>query len=506
MNTEPGTKPLQEQLICDQVLWELKDQQAVSLLRLEAETFCAAMEAGKGRSTDTPRMYWSGLEDNGARARDARDFPDASVLVVSVGGSHAHFRALKISRGEVQELVNPRGNRNIVTPCGDEQVHSLEEMLMPIAKEAYAWLKILDLRTRPHIMLNWGFPQRSVILSSTDGLTGAIGEIMTKGQRGVQAEGREIQTVFRTCLQQICSENRTTIDISAVRITVQNDTVMAMFRYLERSKRAQYRTLALMILGTGVNITSLAGYATGETGDVIIDEEGLPVRVNSSDPACSSRPYWLDYEVGRLKPVSTQSHCDRLAPAEVGETAENIENFGLAGTGFGRIFHNLVHDHIAEAETVWSLLSSLLALNKYQPFPEAEWVVKLSGRHLSAAADATVLTLTSAGIGNSTISQLQVLASAVIDRSAVRAATVLAAVSLFSGFGLQTTALPDALAMEGSIWKIKDFQGQVLKSWSAILQPELRDLALHDLHVSLIVEDNYNAGVLGPAYLLGQYL
>ncbi|OIP97952.1 hypothetical protein AUK40_02195 [Candidatus Wirthbacteria bacterium CG2_30_54_11] len=497
---------MRDTLFHDQILWDLRDQSAVGCLRREAERFAEAMRMSGGRTTDIPRMYWSGLADEAESSRDEKDFPDANILVVSVGGSHTHFRALKISRGVVQELVNPGGKRNIPTPCGDEQIHSLEEMLLPIAREACGWLRVFAGGVEPHILLNWGFPQRSIVLSPSEGVTGAIGEVMTKGQRGVQAQGMPIHSVFRACLQQECLLGGGAIDISRVKITVQNDTIMAMFRYLERQRRADFHAMALMILGTGVNLTTLARYEAEENGSVRLDHEGLPVRVPNTKMSAPSRTFWLDYEVGRLKPIETLGRCDRLAPNEQGEAAEDIENFGLGGTGFGRIFHNLVHDYLPEPDLLWSSLASSMKVTVSQFFPDGEWVVKLSGRHPVYDASETISDLTASGLGSEVISSLQVLAEAVVERSAARAGVVLAAVSLFSGLGLQVVDLPDALAMEGSVWKTRRYQDQVLQYWNAILAPELASLKLKELNISLIVEDNYNAGVLGPAYLLGQYL
>ena len=60
--------------------------------------------------------------------------------------------------------------------------------------------------------------------------------------------------------------------------------------------------------------------------------------------------------------------------------------------------------------------------------------------------------------------------------------------------------------MEGSIWKAQRYSDQVFEFWSQLLKPELKAVGRREVNIDFIVEDDYNAGVLGPAYLLGQYV
>jgi hexokinase len=90
--------------------------------------------------------------------------------------------------------------------------------------------------------------------------------------------------------------------------------------------------------------------------------------------------------------------------------------------------------------------------------------------------------------------QLQVLARAIIARSALHAAMVLAAVTHRTGFGKGAGGFPDLLGMEGSVWKTLGYQELVKSSW--------QDLVGGDrLMVDLAAEPSYNASLSGPLYL-----
>ncbi|HNT29381.1 MAG TPA: hypothetical protein PKL83_00335 [bacterium] len=488
--------------------------------RQEVERFASDIRSATGISGDRPPLYCSAVPDEAATARDASGFRDCTVMVVSIGGSYTHFRCLEIAAGRVRErtdiassLLHEGHEQKIRTPCADGKKHSLAEMYSLIASRVLPWLQtLLAEDTIPYILFNWGFPQQSVQLEDGSRLTGAIGQNMTKSHSGVQAEGKSIHDEFRACLvEQARRQKLDTRHISClqtIKIIVQNDTIMSVFRYLEKKRRQEYREIALMILGTGVNLTSAEPYAVNAQGELLRDAHGVPRRLTRSQAVAEStswKKFWVNYEVGRLLPAETRSAIDRIGSNE--DLAEDIENFGAAGTGYGRVFKNLIFETLDEPQSVWTSICSVVqAQRPDKQAPGGEWVIQLAGGHDQKSPFELLPLLAERGLHEHILERLQYLAGIVIQRSAFRAAEILAAVSLYNGFGLQAGGKPDALAMEGSLWKTIHFQEKVREYWNALLAPELGKAGMPGVHVELIVEDGYNAGVLGPAYMLGQFL
>ncbi|HDS11434.1 MAG TPA: hypothetical protein ENN77_00855, partial [Candidatus Wirthbacteria bacterium] len=279
---------VQDYLKQNRIVFDLQKQADVDLLRAEAEHFTQAMREAKGRETDRPRMYCSGLIDDPGAARNLTGFPDLLALVVSVGGTYTHMRAVQIQRGQViprsDLLVSRQGQdvpkERVPTPCSDYQEHPVKQMVDEIAKYLVPWYVALLKESQPiTLVINWGFPQQAVRLTDGSGLTGAIGQSMTKAQSGVQAQGQPLHEVFCRSLQQALKKQGLDLP-EGFQVVVQNDTISSVYRYLLKSTRERYREIALMIMGTGTNLTSAEPYLTQTDGSFVLNEEGLPQRLD----------------------------------------------------------------------------------------------------------------------------------------------------------------------------------------------------------------------------------
>lgn len=495
----------------DRVYLNPKNPEDRKIIKKEAKRFAKQMKESRGHVGDIPGMYCSAISDRGQHVRKENDFPSLSLLIISVGGTNTYFRSLEIEDGSFQsdqEIIGKtfggkKVYRRITTPCADGKNHTLEEMLEKIVESLQAWLHYFAIHERtPHLLLNWGFPQKAVELDENEGITGAIGGIMTKLQSGVKAEGLRIDKVMRKVIKKKCKEKFLQNIINEIKITVQNDTIMALHRYLHQSNRVKYRDMALMILGTGMNMTTSHLFAVNSQGHLVLDDEGYPLRqdmvIQNQENKYLWLPYWVNYEAGSLVPQETRCNIDRLLPGESTIFDENIENFGASGTGFPRILQNLIVDYLPGGKKIWEKLVKLV--NDHEKITmDAIFVSQLAGKHNHDDISFINL-LQDYGCSPEDIVGLQLIGQVVIHRSALRAATILSAVTLHKGLGLpEKPGEIDALAMEGSVWKIQGYQEKVKKYWGRILQKE------EQLAVEFIVEDDYTAGVLGPGYLVGLY-
>ena len=85
-----------ERLRTDRVHLDPDIETDFPIIRKEAEDFAQAMREAKGRPDDAPRMYFSALVNDRSHAKNVDEFHDAIVVVVSVGGTNTHYRALEI--------------------------------------------------------------------------------------------------------------------------------------------------------------------------------------------------------------------------------------------------------------------------------------------------------------------------------------------------------------------------------------------------------------------------
>jgi len=464
---------------------EFAHKSTFTCLRAESEAFASQMRQAVGRAEDIPNMYFSGIPllptVDQVFAQD--------MLVVSVGGMNTHIRILQLATtGEVTLLpvvesddIHP----HFPTPCQDGKPHTLEEMWQPIISQVALWLG--EFPAISHLVLSWGFPQQAVILPPDRGITGAIGQYMTKKQRAVAVRDLRLDEFLRTLLIEVRLDEQR---INKLKISIQNDSVMAMQRFLKESN--QYRKSGLFILGTGTNLTTAEPYLFNDNDELAYDPKGYPLRGLSMDSPKSSneeKAYWVNYEIARLVPTHTRLPAERLLPWEPsGSVTEDIENFAQGGAGFYRVWHNLVTDERPE-------ISDRVAK------------LYLSAEEISILGLQQVISdkVKSVFPDDSDHTILIDAAKETVEHCARRSGITLAAASLFCGIGLPPDGQRDMLAMEGSLWKIHGMQERIARCWESIIRPELDQRGHTTLPVDFLAKDNYNASLLGPGHLVAHF-
>lgn len=439
----------------------------ITALRAEAEKYARALMNNKGGIGANPPLLCSGIPAD--RVRNVEQFPDCRMLAISVGGSRTHFQGIETRAGLVSLLEPKSGVRTqMPTPGSISQIDSLSIMIDAVSKPATDWLKTIG--SVDHIVVSWGFPQVPFTLPRGQGLTGAYAAALTKHHQAVKTNTEDIGSLFRQFLP---------MSFQDAKITIQNDVILAMQRYLEPKRMARYRKAALMILGTGCNVTTAEPFAIDSAqGDLRLDGSIVPARLTTTQAeGTTTRPYWVNYEIGQTR-LEADPDIDN----------EAIENRGLSGVSWPHRFKDLLTDSLLDGRQLWNKLSlSPLA-------GSAEGIVAIAQNEQS---------LEGLRFTDAIRSQIRDLAAMVIEQSAEKAAMLLTAVSLFSGLGLSSRGDLDLLAMEGSLWKIKGYQQRIQETWQQLLSPELQALKQTELPVEFVTLDDYNASVLGPAYLLG---
>ena len=156
---------LHRELKNERVLLDPFEPADFKLLRAEVRAFAAAMNQGRGREKDVPRMYCSGLIDKAKAAKNRRQFKNTTALVVSIGGTRTHIRALEIKNAKIMPRNDLAGNKTFVsempTPCQDYRPHALEHLLAPVVANLVPWLRALFHETKNPTSCSTGdFPRR----------------------------------------------------------------------------------------------------------------------------------------------------------------------------------------------------------------------------------------------------------------------------------------------------------------------------------------------------------
>ncbi len=485
---EPGRRLL-GRLWAERIVWDPADAAAVEVLRGDAERIASDMDDPARQ----PPMFWSGvpLPPEG---------PEPSCpehLAVSIGGTNTNFAILRLDRGKLvgfdliagAETSDPAEIARIktasqmptpqfgpTTPTGQEMVHQTASHLARNLAPHRAALE----RCRG-ILLSWGFAHRAIRTGPrlVGGLS-ALATKMTKGQAGFTPHlaGKDIGALFEGELRSLLGWSRP--------VAVANDTVMSLHYFLGPSRRAGHAQVGLFINGTGTNFALAEPYAV-RAGGVISrpGEDYAPERLGPRrhlGPGERIELYLVNYESGSVEMGATRTRFDT-------ETEYPIERNALAGGhAFGRQLKLFVEELIAPgvyegirrscgagggAETALATGRQVaeLAIRREPPeFP--------AGSHSDP----------------NTAGLLRLVARAIIDRSALHAALILAATTLRTGFGRGTVGVPDLLGMEGSVWKIPGYGGRVRQWWQVLLGSE-------PLNVDFAAEPSFNASLPGPLFL-----
>ncbi len=492
-----GLSSVLKQVIKDGVLLNLEVPEHCSRVRAEVQRFAQEMRTSRGSPIDIPPMIYSAVPLAPSTQRSCAS--NFSVLILSIGGTNTNLRWITSHAGELHLEALPLGltpaDAHFNSPCNDNLSHGALEFVEPIAQKVLRWLTQIPLAQFPqHLVISWGFPQLNYALPKASGITGAIACGMSKGQSGVAITDAHIEELFRQLLADLASGNACMAlrkPLQQLRISVQNDTIMAVHRYLEAENRQKFHKIGLMILGTGVNVTTAEPFVLDQRGRVLEDSEGFAMHAVQPEARKQSvQDFWICYEAGRLQVSETRAKCDRLHPVRDKGIVADIEELGLGGIGFPRIFANLIRDYMPAGERVLEFVR--------------EEVGELNAHRVCDIAKAKLM-LQSDRITPVLAAELQELAQVTLYRGILRAAEVLSAVSLYSGLGLHQGEQADALALEGSLWTIPDFQTEVVRLWNKLLQNELGEAGLEKLNLVLLHEDDYNASLMGPAYFIRQF-
>lgn len=470
-------------LKAERILWDPNDSRDVKILREDVARVAEDMD----RPDRPPPMFWSGIPWPEPGPEPSCDYQ----LVVSLGGTKTDFALLRLEAGRVLGLDVLSG-REVEDPEEIHRVKTLTQMPTPAygpeVRTGQEMVRRIVENLAPHIerqraafercegiYLSWGFPHK--VIRTGEKIAGGLSARVTKMTKD-QAKftesllGCDIGSLFSDELKRRTGWTRP--------VAVANDTVMALHYFLAPARRQGHARVGLFIVGTGTNFSAAEPYAIREEGYVSRpEEEYVPERITRNRalrPGETAMPFFVNYEAGSIELAGTKTRFDT-------EVDYQIERNALAGgNAFGQQLRCYVETFISKGA--------------YERLVE-NWRT-VSGDPESVPGGPTVSKLATGGDGallrGLEAEAIRTIAKAIVDRSALHAAIVLAAVTLRTGFGFGDGGKPDLLGMEGSVWKTPGYPERV-KAWWSLLAGG-RPLA-----VDFRAEPSYNASLPGPVYL-----
>jgi len=481
------TEDLRRRLVEDRILLDWGSPGVLRKLRSDASRIAREMDRG-GKA---PPMMWSGIPF----PRRPKELTGSDYwLVVSIGGTKTEYGLLRLEQGQLR-LLDPAGREqsgeNVAavrkasmrfdTPTHDNTANGLE-MIERIVEPIAAYLRSNQgrLSGRVGCVLSWGFANRVVRTAErVIGGVAAITTLMTKDQERFTPDlkDRDLGLLFKAAV-----ERRTGLELT---VTVANDGVMALHRFLTPENLAAHAAFGLFINGTGTNFAAAERYSVRSQGVASrAGEVYEPRRLSRADrPAPGEREelFFVNYETGSIPLGWTKTRYD--VPA-----AYPIEHNALSGgNAFEQQLREIVKAHFAPG-LYEKLVESRRAVEPRAPEPRGPEVKRLATEGPPAAREV----FPGLVLDDLTVERLCFAARAVIARSALHAALILAGVTEHSGFGRGSAAKPDLLAMEGSVWSTPGYPELVRRAWEA--------MAGGNLHVTFTSEASYNASLPGPLY------
>jgi hypothetical protein len=477
-----------DRLHAEGIIWDPSDPKELKVLREDAARIAADMDD----PSRPPPMFWSGIPWPAPAPMAGCDYQ----LVISIGGTKTDFAFLRLDKGSVH-CLDVRTGREVSDPKAIEETKTATQMPTPKCGPAVPTGESLVAAMVRHfkgkfggqkaalerceaILMSWGFPHRVIRTGPriAGGLTARV-TLMTKDQAGfTDLIGKDVDVLLDREFKAQMGWSRP--------IAVANDTVMALHYFLDPDRRKGHGRVGLFINGTGTNFSAAEPYTVRKEGFISKEGEDYgPERIRKGRdlrPDEREELFFVNYEAGsiELQATRTRFDVDREYPIE--------RNALAGGNAFPQMLRLLTEEMISKAVYGRIRESWLLAGNDESAPPGAPVVSSLSSG--SAARDLLQ------GIENceQSAAGLRVVARAIVARSALHAALVLAAATLRTGFGLGTGGLPDLLGMEGSIWKIPGYADLVKGYWGEIA-------GKGPLSVDLAAEPSYNASLSGPLYL-----
>ncbi len=492
---DEGGRRLLNRLRAERIVWDPDDAAAVEVLRRDAARIASDMDD----PVRPPPMFWSGVP----LPPEGPEPSCAEHLVVSIGGTNTNFALLRLERGgpvgfDVRTGVETRDPAEIdrikiatqmptpkfgsATPTGQEMVR---QTVAHIARYLSPHRAALE-RCRG-ILLSWGFAHRAIRTGPrlAGGLS-ALATKMTKDQAGFTPHlaGKDIGALFEGELRSLLGWSRP--------VAVANDTVMSLHYFFGPARRAGHAQVGLFINGTGTNFALAEPYAVRAEGAISRDgEDYAPERLGAG---CTLGPgrtlgsgehlerFLVNYETGSVEMGATRTRFDT-------ETEYPIERNALAGgQAFGQQLKRFVEEFIAPSVYEGIRRSWAARGTGEHALPGARVVSELATRAESPGL------LAGSHLDPNAAGSLRLVARAIVERSALHAALILAATTLRTGFGKGKDGLPDLLGMEGSVWKIPGYGDLVRRWWQTLAGDE-------PLKVDFAAEPSFNASLPGPLYL-----
>jgi len=489
----PLAADLCRELQKERVLFDIDEPAALKSLRSDVERMAASMDDPAGG----PPMLWSGVPWPRADHLLRGDY----CLSISIGGSKMVSMLLRVEDGEVvglgpdgeelrgEDLESFARSNTRSTPNSTDTADGfamIEKIVGLVCDQFGDNLQALD--SCANILLSWGFAAASERTHENllGGLT-ARTTLMTKEQAAFTSdlEGRDLCGLFEDAFEKILGWSRP--------VTVANDGIMALHYFLDPRRRNNYSQVGLFINGTGCNFALAEPYAVRPEGIVSAEGERYePVHLRGDgDPGPGQAPtnYFINYEIGSIQLDATKSRFDIMESYPIQTNALS------GGNAFRQQFHGLGKEYLG-GELFRRLLSGYRG-SEGEESPEGPQVSALASLEPGSGAVSAMLENLFPGVEMTTAEREKLLfiCRVIVDRSALHAALLLAAVSsrVHFGFGDQETGLKDLLGMEGSIWSIEGYPQQVLNYWGRLCGER-------KLNVEMASAPGFNASLRGPAF------
>ncbi len=474
---------LHAQLCSDRFIHLIDDPDDLARLRQDVHRIAADMDD----PDRPPPMFWTGIPFPTRVSPPSHGY----CLVISVGGTKTTFALMRLDRGELK-IVDRRGvdvagadvarvKRDFTMPTpGPEQAASgremVQQMVAAIAAAFAACRSALE-RTE-HVLLSWGYAHEVVRCAPTvlGGVTARVTQ-MQKDQEVFDADlrGCDIGQLFSSALLEQTGLDRP--------LTVANDAVMALHYFLVPEAVKRFHQIGLLINGTGTNFAIAEPYVEPAGVDFVPRE---PKRTGFADPVprgMRRERYFVNYETGSIELQATASalDADSRYPLE--------ENALAGGRAFGHGFREILRRHVGEDFA--AALEAATATGGALKGPEVSLIACGGPEALSGVFPRW-------NLDEEAASMVCLAARAVLERSALHAAMVLAAVTHRLQFGLGSDDRADLLAVEGSVWSTHGYWPLVRDFWARLVAPA--QLRVEEAH-----EPSFDASLPGPVYLAANH-
>ncbi len=486
-----GNAALLAAMRAERVVFDPGNEDDLDDLREDAERIARGMDSPQ----HPPAMLWSGIPAPPPADEVTCDYH----LVVSVGGTKTEFAMLRLERGELvgldlqsgrevsgaEEIERLKDDLRMATPVHGPECPDGLEMVRQIVAHMSDHLRPhrdTALARCPGVLLSFGFATRTVRTGPR--LLGGLAAIVTRMTKDQQPftedlRGRNIGELFSESFGEQLGWTPA--------VAVANDTVMALAYFLGPRWRPRFHRVGLFINGTGTNFAIAEPYAVRADGFV-----SAPGEEYRPDRLCHGRDlragetavdFFVNYESGGIELIATRTRFD------LSEEYQIERNALAGGNAFGQQLRELTRELVSPE--LWDRLRDGWSRTGASEAPGGPEVGRLSESDGSVAAVSAILGGIELEPGEA--AALRLIARAIVGRSALHAALVLAAITRRIGYGRGDSGRPDLVAVEGSVWKNAGYIDLVRAWW--------RTITGEKLEVEFAHEPSFNASLPGPLYL-----